>query len=157
MTSPLQSNDEHFFHCFQSHNSEKPKDCMQIYKGGAHTNGNYMIHTDEEKFKVFCDFTSDKPFVWTLVHSFSLKNKDVVQAVSLLKDLAVDEDNPNWVKYRLSRKRMQWLRSQSTHWRVTCSFSTHGVDYRDYVRSSFTSVDPLSLLSISSCIKVCAD
>ncbi|XP_044169539.1 uncharacterized protein LOC122953648 [Acropora millepora] len=32
---------------------------------------------------------------------------------------------------------MKSLQSHSTHWRATCSYPTHGVDFRDYVRGNF--------------------
>ena len=134
---------------------KRPKDCKELFQNGAGTNGNYTIYTDTEQFNVYCDFTSDKPFVWTLVYSFSLKNKNAVQALNLLFDLPVDEDNPNWAKYRLSKKRMEWLRSTSTYWRITCSFSTYGVDYRDYVRANMTDIDPLVFFGFGLCAKVC--
>ena len=48
---------------------------------------------------------------------------------------------PNWDAYRLPLARMEELRSQSTHWRITCSFPSSGVDYRDDVRAEFAKFD----------------
>merc|ERR1712098_1032831 len=42
----------------------------------------------------------------------------------------------------------------SSHWRFTCSFEKHGVDYRDYLRGSFKEVDPTNFTGKGVCKKV---
>ena len=42
----------------------------------------------------------------------------------------------------------------STHWRATCSFPTHGVDYVDYVRGKFADFNVVTFLGTYSCQKV---
>ena len=32
---------------------------------------------------------------------------------------------------------MRSLQARSTHWRATCSYPTHGIDFRDYLRGNF--------------------
>ena len=32
---------------------------------------------------------------------------------------------------------MRSLRAHSTHWRATCSYATHGIDFRDYLSRNF--------------------
>ena len=49
----------------------------------------------------------------------------------------VNENAQNWKLYRLSLARMISLQSHSTHWRATCNYPTHGVDFRAYVRGNF--------------------
>ena len=61
---------------------------------------------------------------------------------------------PNWEAYRLPLARMEELRSQSTHWRITCSFPSSGVDYRDYVRAEFAKFDLLTFQGSKACKEV---
>ena len=61
---------------------------------------------------------------------------------------------PNWEAYRLPLARMEELRSQSTHWRITCSFPSSGVDYRDYVRAEFAKFDLLTFQGSEACKEV---
>ena len=65
-----------------------------------------------------------------------------------------DEENPNWAAYRLSLEKMSVLKAQSSHWRVTCNFVTHGVDYTDYVRADFSKFDILTYEKEASCMEV---
>lgn len=97
--------------------------------------------------------TSEPGAVWTLVMSQSFKNRAMpeFQLKGLPLDVPVNQNTPNWEAYRLSLKRMEGLRSRSTHWRVTCSFPSHGVDYRDYVRVKFVSLDPLEFTGRQVC------
>ena len=63
----------------------------------------------------------------------------------LFKNEPMSPDIPNWEAYRLQLDRMKGLRSESTHWRITCSFDPASVvDYRDYVRAKFTNFDLLT-------------
>ena len=70
--------------------------------------------------------------------SWATKNKDMTEFVwkGFSTDSPVDKDLPNWSKYRMSLSMMNDLSAQSTHWRATCSFPTHGVDYVDYEENS---------------------
>ena len=49
---------------------------------------------------------------------------------------------------------MEALKGHSTHWRATCSYPTHGVDYTDYVRGSFKDFDILEYIGAGQCKKV---
>ena len=69
-------------------------------------------------------------------------------------DSPVDADLPNWNKYRMSLSMMNDLRNQSTHWRATCSFPTHGVDYVDYVRGNFEDFDAVNFEGHDVCKEV---
>ena len=66
----------------------------------------------------------------------------------------VNENGQNWKMYRLSLARMKSLQSHSTHWRATCSFPTHGVDFRDYVRGNFKDFDIVNYIGDGQCKKV---
>ena len=48
-----------------------------------------------------------------------------------------NENSPNWDRYRLSLERMRSLQVHSTHWRVTCSYPTHAINFTDYLRGNF--------------------
>ena len=66
----------------------------------------------------------------------------------------VNENSHNWNLYRLSLTRMRSLQSHSTHWRATCSFPTHGVDFTDYVRGNFKDFNIVDYLGVAQCKKV---
>ena len=66
----------------------------------------------------------------------------------------VNENAQNWNLYRLSLTRMQSLQAHSTNWRATCSYPTHGVDFRDYVRGNFKDFNIVDFLGIRQCKKV---
>ena len=89
--------------------------------------------------------TSEAGSAWTLVMSYALKNKDMKQAREVMQhDAPLNEHSPNWNLYRISLAQMTHLKSQSTHWRTTCSFPAYKVDYTDYVRAKFTDFDILT-------------
>ena len=59
---------------------------------------------------------------------------------------------PNWEAYRLQLDRMKGLRSESTHWRITCNFDPASVvGYRDYVRAKFKNFNLLTYSSDKTC------
>lgn len=72
----------------------------------------------------------------------------------LLVDSPKNAEIPNWQAYRLPLSRMKELRSHSTHWRVTCSFPSFGVDYRDYVRAEFEQFELLTFKANRHCKQV---
>ena len=99
--------------------------------------------------------TSESGKAWTLVTSWARKNKDMreFRTNPFTVDSPVDDSLPNWDKYRMSLSMMNDLRAQSTHWRATCSFPTHGVDYRDYVRGKFADFDVMTFSGANVCKK----
>ena len=66
----------------------------------------------------------------------------------------VNENSQNWNLYRLSLARMKSLQSHSTHWRATCSYPTHGVDFKDYVRGNFKDFNVVDFIGVGKCNKV---
>ena len=128
--------------------------CLDHWKDGKRVSGSYPINHNGS-FNVSCDFASESGWVWTLVMSQSHENRKMpeLKLTSLYSDAPVNESTPNWAAYRLSLGRIKALQSESTHWRVTCSFPTHGVDYRDYVRANFTEFDPLTFHGQGICKK----
>ncbi|XP_048577923.1 uncharacterized protein LOC116610719 [Nematostella vectensis] len=124
--------------------SETFKSCLDFLKIGITENGIYTITgSDDKQFSVYCDFRSEPPAAWTLVMAFSRRNRriDAFCNKAFSVDIQRNENNPNWNDFRLSLPRMQLLKSQSTHWRVTTGFPVYGVDYRDYVRGNFLAFD----------------
>ena len=49
---------------------------------------------------------------------------------------------------------MTSLQSHSTHWRATCSYPTHGVDFRDYIRGTFKDFNIVTYIGAGQCKKV---
>ena len=106
--------------------------------------------------RVYCDMNSEEGSAWTLVMSFSFKNKAMAQVDGnrLGVDAPLNEHSPNWNLYRMSLSQMTLLKSQSTHWRSTCSFPTYKVDYTDYVRAKFVDFDVMAFIGTGVCKKV---
>ena len=101
--------------------------------------------------------TSEAGSAWTLIMSYALSNRLLGQFAlkgAMENDAPVNEHSPNWNLYRMSLTQMNHLKSQSTHWRVTCSFPTHKVDYTDYVRAKFTDFDIMTYRGHGICKKV---
>ena len=117
------------------------KDVMIFNKVKA--NGIYNIVDNQNiSFPVFCDFSSEHGFAWTLMQSHSLQNNNAFRRKPFyLYDMPINQDAPGWNNYRLSMSHMKSIRNVSTHWRATCNFPTDGVDYRDYWRVSLQSLD----------------
>ncbi|KAL9978732.1 hypothetical protein ACROYT_G016287 [Oculina patagonica] len=118
----------------------KPKSCLEAWKQGARTSGFYFIQGREEclLYEMFCDFSSEPGWAWTLVMSQSLGRRGETFAKGpLLSGKFTNQRNPNWERYRIGNSRMRIVAADSSHWRVTCDFPTFGVDYRDYVRATF--------------------
>ena len=65
-----------------------------------------------------------------------------------------NETSPNWDLYRLRLERMRSLQVHSTHWRATCSYPTHGIDYRDYLRGNFKDFNIVDFLGTDECKRV---
>ena len=100
--------------------------------------------------------TSEAGSAWTLVMSYALKSRNMQQIArtTMLQNSPVNEHSPNWNIYRMSLSQMTHLKSQSTHWRATCSFPSYKVDYTDYVRAKFTDFDIMTFLGEGICKKV---
>ena len=74
--------------------------------------------------------------------------------ISFKFNAPVNENVQNWNVYRLSLARMKFLQSHSTHWRSTCSFPTHGVDFKDYMRGTFRDFNIVDFFGTNKCKKV---
>lgn len=128
--------------------------CMDLFKSGERNDGYYQIvGKDSEIWIVYCDFQSELGSVWTLVMSWSFANKDVLafDLLGLTMDAPLNELSPNWEVYRMSKDQMVFLKARSTHWRVTCSYDTMDIDYRDYLRGNFAEFDITSYVGGGVC------
>jgi hypothetical protein len=126
-------------------------------KNGYKSDGYYTINVNtNDLITVYCDMTSEPGSAWTLVMSYALKSRHMQKFArkTMQQDAPVNEQSPNWNIYRMSLSQMNHLKSQSTHWRTTCSFPTYKVDYIDYVRAKFTDFDIMTFLGTGICKKV---
>ena len=103
-------------------------------------------------FEVFCDFDKNSNMTWTLIQSNQLKYK--VQDRSYISDKAINEDNPTFDLYRLSKSRMESIQQDSSKWRITCQYDTSGVVYTDYVRGSNDEMNILTERRGATCVRV---
>ena len=136
---------------------QSPRSCLDHFKNGLKTNGYYNIYdASSNLITVYCDMTSEPRKAWTLVTSWATSNKDMAefQSTPLSQDSPVDESSPNWNRYRMSLSMMNDLSAQSTHWRATCNFPTHGLDYTDYVRGKFVDFDVITFHGHNVCKRV---
>ncbi|XP_065051844.1 uncharacterized protein LOC135681343 [Rhopilema esculentum] len=125
--------------------------CVDWYRIGARNNGIYAINGTGLIHHVYCDFSSEPNFVWTLVTSFSLANNYLFKNKPLYDNDPISEYEPNWNSYRLGFSVMEYVSSVSTHWRATCSYPLYGVDYRDYVRAKLSEINPLTFNNNGEC------
>ncbi|XP_044169547.1 uncharacterized protein [Acropora muricata] len=117
-----------------------PFSCLDYLKRGVSKCDVYkLFDSSGNSFPAYCDFQSERGTAWTLVMSWSHAHRalDPFRRTSFSENSPVNENAQNWKLYRLSLARMKSLQSHSTHWRATCSYPTHGVDFRDYVRGNF--------------------
>ena len=102
-------------------------------------NGVYEISNGSRVFKVYCDFTSEPNFIWTLVESFEL-NKRTAFNYNFLADIPIREDDPQFSEHRLSLSARIHLLADATHIRATCEFDK-GFNYTDYLRGKLTEIE----------------
>ena len=134
---------------FAGHRCQVPslQSCQEVkafYK--VRPNGIYSIVDERSNvLPVYCDFTSETGFTWTLIQSYSLQNNAKFKGKAFFHhDKPINQHAPEWDNYRISMSGMKFVWSKSTHWRATCNFPTDGVDFRDYIRSSKAKNDLLA-------------
>ena len=134
---------------------EQPIKSCRGYSNGSRVPGNYtVINSDLGPFQVFCDFDSDSPMTWTLILSYKLENREDFRT-PLFTDSPINQNEPSWSRYRLSKSEMESIQEDSTQWRITCRYETDGVVYTDYVRALNNEANILHTYDIStSCVKV---
>ena len=135
----------------------RPTSCVEYGQQGVSKDGIYKIYDDEgNSFPAYCDLKSEPGIAWTLVMSWSKKNRFIsaFRSTPLQSNASENENSPNWDRYRLSLERMRSLQVHSTHWRATCSYPTHGIDFRDYLRGNFKDFNIVDFLGSNHCKRV---
>ena len=128
---------------------QNPKTCLDYWRYEVKPkSGKYTIgEPGEQLVEVFCDFDSEKDIAWTLFESFDLQHERHLENYSFSLDHPINETRFNWALFRLPKLVMSGIASRSTFWRVTCSYSAYGVDFRDYIRVRLSIMNPLIYLS----------
>ncbi|KAK3734820.1 hypothetical protein QZH41_002406 [Actinostola sp. cb2023] len=137
--------------------SSRPRSCLDYLRKGSSKCGVYKIYDNNgHSFPVYCDMKTEPGNAWTLVMSWSNKYRGLAPFKSLAfkQNSPVNNNVPNFNLYRQTLSRMQSIKSRSTHWRATCSYPTHGVDYRDYVRGNFKAFDVMTFIGNGACKQV---
>ena len=135
----------------------RPTSCVEYGQQGASKDGIYKIYdNDGNSFPAYCDLKSEPGIAWTLVMSWSKKNRFIsaFRSTPFHANAPENENSPNWDRYRLSLERMRSLQVHSTHWRATCSYPTHGIDFRDYLRGNFKDFNIVDFLGSGECKRV---
>ncbi|CAH3137499.1 unnamed protein product, partial [Porites lobata] len=131
--------------------------CVEYGQQGFYKDGIYKIYdNDGNSFPSYCDLKSEPGIAWTLVMSWSKKNRFIsaFRSTPFQFNAPENENSPNWDRYRLSLERMRSLQVHSTHWRATCSYPTHGIDFTDYLRGNFKDFNIVDFLGNGECKKV---
>ena len=135
----------------------RPTSCVEYGQQGAYKDGIYKIYdNDGNSFPAYCDLKSEPGIAWTLVMSWGKKNRFIsaFRSTPFQSNAPENENSPNWDRYRLSLERMRSLQVHSTHWRSTCSYPTHSIDFTDYLRGNFKDFNILDFPSNGECKKV---
>ena len=105
-------------------------------------NGVYEINdmSSNQIFKVYCDFTSEANFVWTLVESFKYDRRGDFN-FPFYEDLPINENDPQFLEHRLSQSTMAHILSYATHLRATCEFEKGSLSNADYLRGKVADLD----------------
>ena len=126
----------------------RPTSCKeQLEKDRGSQSGLHLLFdsTSKSLYEVFCDYTSENGFIWNLIESFSLATKIEFANEPFYKDYPVNQNCFSWNTFRLSRSRMNFTASHSTHVRATCNFNTDGLNYIDYLRAKLSDINVMSL------------
>ena len=110
-----------------------------------------VLDVNNNTLEVFCDFDRNSSMTWTRIISYSRENKGSDNmGHTLTASFAINENDPSWSKYRLSKSRMESIEQDSTKWRATCRYETDGVLYTDYLR---VSIEELNIFD-GKCVRV---
>ena len=112
--------------------------------------------TSGNSFPAYFDLKCEPGTAWTLVMSWSVGYlwPPPFTKFPFKYNSPVNENAQNWNLYRLSLVRMRSLQGHSTHWRATCSYTTYGIDFRDYLRRKFKDFNIVDFLGDRQCKKV---
>ena len=77
-----------------------------------------------------------------------------LKLLALLGNIPEQTSYKQVASFRLSKAQMLSIKAHSTHWRATCSFNTHGIDFTDYVRANLKSMDIMTYQGAGICKNV---
>ena len=135
----------------------RPNSCVDYLRRGISQSGRYKLYDQTGKtYAAYCDMKSELDTAWTMVMSWTPVNRRLSAffKIPFKYNSPKNEDAPNWDLYRLSLARMRLLQTHSTHWRATCSYPTHGIDFRDYLRGNFKDFNIFDFVGERQCKKV---
>ncbi|XP_048586318.1 uncharacterized protein LOC116615008 isoform X2 [Nematostella vectensis] len=153
----LQENSSFSF--YRENEAMESRSCLDYLKRGRTEDGIYLIHTPGvgHLHEVFCDFSTEPGWAWTLLVSFARKhrNKDAFCTVGYTLDSPSNEETPNLEDFRFSKQRMTAIRDHSTHLRATTNYKPgSALSYRDYIRGKISNLDLTSFTGADYCKKV---
>ena len=111
-----------------------------MFSGRHKRSGLYQLPVTSP-LTVYCDFDSEKGFVWTLIESFAYMNQAMFRERAFYYNVPVNQNAFKWQKYRLSYANMKEIADRSTHARATCKFDTEGLNYDDYLRVKLSEIN----------------
>ena len=135
----------------------RPTSCVQYGQQSVSNDGIYKIYDNGgNTFLAYCDLRSEPGSAWTMVMSWSRENRLISAFHNSPFQINAPENEtyPSWDRYRLSLEQMRSLQAHSTHWRATCSYPTHGIDFRDYLRGNFKDFNIVDFMGWGTCKRV---
>ena len=133
----------------------KYRKCSDFFSTDHNTNHSSLTHrildNNGSVIEVYCYLDHRLKKAWTLVMSFSYEkyNSTNINSFPLSKCRPVEESFPKLTSYRMSKSRMDYIRSHTTSWTIVCNFTRHSdiTDRRDTVRGKFSQLDPLKFFA----------
>ena len=107
---------------FGGENCDQPIKSCAGYLGVRWKSDKYIVvDSQNSTYEVYCHFDSNA--AWTLVQSYSDGSRSLEQFQKpLFNDTPINEDNPTWSGYRLSKSRMRSIKDNSTFLLFTCDY-----------------------------------
>ena len=148
---------------YHGKNCDQPIRSCAGYLNVRRKSGKYkVVDSQSSTYEAYCHFDSDA--AWTLVQSYSNGNRSLEQFKKpLFNDAFINEDNPTWSGYRLSKSRMRSINDNSTFLLFTCDYEKTNFDLKtsDFLEISFRRihyksniVDVLELRGVTSLFSV---
>ncbi|CAB4024802.1 hypothetical protein AC249_AIPGENE18196 [Paramuricea clavata] len=120
---------------YHGNNCDEPIMSCGGYLNGPRKSGMHKVMDSEKTvYEVYCHFESD--VAWTLVQSYSFANGSLDQfKESLSADRPISENALTWSGYRLSKARMESIKSSSSFLQFTCDYEKHiDLNQSDFVQ-----------------------
>jgi hypothetical protein len=134
------------------------KSCADHMTAGVTKDGEYLIDSDGDgwrrPYRVYCQFDTTTSTAWTLVSSWRKDKNYMFQSRSFSQNTAVEQNTPREKNsaYRLSKARMEEIRSSSDIWRSSCNMEK--TPQQDFVIAKFSEMDFVSFNGGGVCKKM---